>query len=114
MECSSVDFPETFSPGSMTIGGARSTIIGMWKFRFVKTGCARILRNISTLRISVGREHLLELPEQPLQCETALRRDLKPGLRLPVGKDLFRLNVIPGFQLSQMRPEIAVRYPQVL
>src|ERR1700704_4914389 len=46
MEWRSVDFPEPFSPVSMTRGCERSTIIGMWKFKVVKTGWARIFRYI--------------------------------------------------------------------
>src|ERR1019366_6149399 len=48
MECSKVDFPDPFSPWSTTRGCERSTIIGMWKFRLVKTGCPRILRCIAS------------------------------------------------------------------
>src|ERR1035441_1433822 len=48
MECSRVDFPDPFSPWSTTRGCERSTIIGMWKFRLVKTGCPRILRCIAS------------------------------------------------------------------
>src|ERR1700689_3374158 len=48
MEWSSVDFPEPFSPVTITRGCERSTTIGMWKLRFAKTGCARIFRNIDT------------------------------------------------------------------
>src|SRR5437879_4790289 len=52
MECSSVDLPDPFSPVSMISGWERSTIIGMWKFRFTKTGWARIFRYIARISIS--------------------------------------------------------------
>src|SRR3954470_13931705 len=48
MEWRRVDFPEPFSPVNMTSGCERSTIIGMWKLRFVNTGWARIFRYIKT------------------------------------------------------------------
>src|SRR5262245_41314518 len=47
IECSRVDLPEPFSPVSMMSGCERSTIIGMWKFRLVKTGWARICKYIN-------------------------------------------------------------------
>src|SRR5450432_244123 len=46
MECSSVDFPEPFSPCSMIRGCERSTIIGIWKFKLANTGCPRIFKYI--------------------------------------------------------------------
>src|SRR5689334_14847014 len=44
MECSKVDLPQPFSPARRISGCERFTIIGMWKLRFVNTGCARIFR----------------------------------------------------------------------
>jgi hypothetical protein len=55
MECSKVDFPEPFSPSSITRGWERSTIMGMWKFKTVKTGCARIFRYIGDQDSRSGR-----------------------------------------------------------
>src|SRR5690242_3820538 len=42
MEWSKVDFPDPFSPVSMISGCERSTIMGRWELRLVKTGWARI------------------------------------------------------------------------
>src|SRR5205814_9569520 len=52
MECSSVDLPDPLSPVSMISGWERSTIIGIWKFRFTKTGWASIFKYIAGFSIN--------------------------------------------------------------
>src|ERR1035438_2040685 len=46
IDCSRVDLPDPFSPLRTISGAARSTSIGMWKFRLGKTGWPRIFKYI--------------------------------------------------------------------
>src|ERR1700733_6588155 len=86
MEWSSVDFPEPFSPVTMTSGCERSTTIGMWKFRFAKTGCARIFRNIDTSGYQSGSdEQSVRIRIAPHELAVQLRGILTVALR----KNLF-------------------------